>query len=86
MSLPEILVNIIGCDIIGGIDGIVIKEGVSAAAVTIQETTIKMAQNRGVVSLVLIGEALKELVNGILLATMISSLAICYRHTNTVSD
>ena len=31
--------------IIGGTDGIVIEEGASAAAVTIQETTIEMAQN-----------------------------------------
>ena len=50
MNLPEILVNILGCDIIGGTDGIVIEEGASAAAVTIQETTIEMAQNRGIFS------------------------------------
>mmetsp|Transcript_37003 Transcript_37003/g.44586 ORF Transcript_37003/g.44586 Transcript_37003/m.44586 type:complete len:294 (+) Transcript_37003:92-973(+) len=50
ISLPETVLNILSCDIIGGTDGIVIEEGASAAAVSIHGTTIEGAKNRGIFS------------------------------------
>ena len=72
----------------GGTDGIAIEEGASAAAVTIQEITIEMAQNCGIFSTPAfflnnckVHSLGRYSIEG-LLGTMISSLAIRYRQTN----